>query len=276
MDYAAEIDDVSHHNAYNIYGVINSLASDVTSFSLFKGTEWPHFSIPHFDYRVEEAKGIAGADFIAFSPVVVGETKSSWEAYSVSNQEWIQDGLQYTGVSSHEAPSIPPNVYDSRRDNVYEQGEETSYYLPLWQTSPAPLDTSIINYDMHSHPTYKQLSDFIVEENKPALSEVVNVRTLFGSAIPYRDGHPQSLLVQPILQELNESSSVVGMITLVIPWDIYFTNLLHQGANGIIIVLRNSCDDVFTYQIDGPEAQFLGEGDWHDPRFDDFVFIHHP
>jgi len=40
-----------------------------------------------------------------------------------------------------------------------------------------------------------------------------------------------------------------------------------KGVHGIVAVLRNSCEQYFTYRLDGHTAIFLGEGDLHDAEF---------
>jgi class 3 adenylate cyclase len=34
------------------------------------------------------------------------------------------------------------------------------------------------------------------------------------------------------------------------------------------VILENTCDQMYTYQIDGTEARYLGAGDLHDPKYD--------
>ena len=40
------------------------------------------------------------------------------------------------------------------------------------------------------------------------------------------------------------------------------------GTTGIIVVLENSCNQTYTYEVDGTEASFLGHGDLHDTHYD--------
>ena len=37
---------------------------------------------------------------------------------------------------------------------------------------------------------------------------------------------------------------------------------------GIVVVFKNPCNPSFTYTINGPEAEYLGRGDFHDTRYD--------
>ena len=44
-----------------------------------------------------------------------------------------------------------------------------------------------------------------------------------------------------------------------------------MSANGIDIVLANSCGDAFTFQIQDGQVVYVGEGDLHDQQFDDLM-----
>jgi hypothetical protein len=55
------------------------------------------------------------------------------------------------------------------------------------------------------------------------------------------------------------------------PADVYISalaGLVPKGVEGIDLVLRNSCGQHYTFTLHGPEVQFLGEGDLHDPKYD--------
>jgi hypothetical protein len=43
------------------------------------------------------------------------------------------------------------------------------------------------------------------------------------------------------------------------------------GSGPIDEVIKNDFDQVFTFQIDGEEATFMGDGDLHDTDFDNMV-----
>ena len=60
-----------------------------------------------------------------------------------------------------------------------------------------------------------------------------------GTKIDYGDGkdHPQSIILQPLYKDFSESSDLVGTLVAAVPWNIYFTDMLHDGANGMCWVL---------------------------------------
>jgi phage gp36-like protein len=59
-------------------------------------------------------------------------------------------------------------------------------------------------------------------------------------------------MFSPIFETLgDESSKLVGMLSSIIAFDNYLSDLLPDGVKGIILVLRNSCGDAATYELTG-------------------------
>ena len=72
------------------------------------------------------------------------------------------------------------------------------------------------------------------------------------------------------LQNENTTTSkpTVGIIAMSIYWRELFRNILTKGSNGVIVVVRNPCNEPFTYQINGPYVTYLGVGDRHETEYD--------
>jgi hypothetical protein len=83
----------------------------------------------------------------------------------------------------------------------------------------------------------------------------------------YQDG-PVSDVYVPIF-ESKTNKRVVGFMTAYVYWQVYFHKILPQATKKVIVVLENSCFQQYTYSIVGEEATYLGQGDLHEPRFDD-------
>lgn len=86
---------------------------------------------------------------------------------------------------------------------------------------------------------------------------------------------PMSAIYYPIIDavdsikiDADKEQSVVGVLTFVIFWRELIKNILPTNSNGVIVVIENACDQVFTYQLNGPETVYLGQGDLHDPKYD--------
>ena len=59
-----------------------------------------------------------------------------------------------------------------------------------------------------------------------------------------------------------------GLFAMSMYWRDLLKNILPDASSGIVIVFDNPCGPSFTYQIDGPEAVYLGDNDQHDSNYD--------
>jgi hypothetical protein len=65
-----------------------------------------------------------------------------------------------------------------------------------------------------------------------------------------------------------QTDKLLGFIGISVYWKDLLSNLLPPGANGIIATFANECSPTFSFQINGPEAHYLGRGDFLDPLYE--------
>jgi class 3 adenylate cyclase len=63
-------------------------------------------------------------------------------------------------------------------------------------------------------------------------------------------------------------SKVVGIIASSFFIKNFLENILPIGEKGLVVVFQNTCNQTFTYEVNGHEADWLGFGDQHDTQFD--------
>jgi hypothetical protein len=94
------------------------------------------------------------------------------------------------------------------------------------------------------HETF--YGDFKRVETKASLTSVDN---------------PHSLLMTPVLSKFDDSSSdIVGFLLSVVPFDSYLDDLLPDSVTGIHLVVRNTCQQAFTYELTGNRVSEPTEG----------------
>ena len=62
------------------------------------------------------------------------------------------------------------------------------------------------------------------------------------------------------------------MLSAVVQWGAYFKDVLPEQALGINLVLENECDGPWSYIIYGNQVEFMGQGDLHQQRFDEYKY----
>jgi hypothetical protein len=84
----------------------------------------------------------------------------------------------------------------------------------------------------------------------------------------YIDGL-STFLAYPVFDKFGDDQQLAGVLATNIYWKILLSHLLPSSSRGIICVVENSFNQTFAYRIDGAEATYLGQGDPHDPKYDD-------
>ena len=83
------------------------------------------------------------------------------------------------------------------------------------------------------------------------------------------ENDPVADLYVPLFDDFSKADRrLVGVLTCVVYWRTYFVNIVAENAHGITVVLENTCNQIFSYQIDGSNVTFLGPGDLHDHQFE--------
>jgi hypothetical protein len=80
--------------------------------------------------------------------------------------------------------------------------------------------------------------------------------------------HPRALIAAPVRRTIDTDAEIVGILAAVVPWDLDLSSLLPVGIDGVFVVLENTGGQVVTYEINGPEAAYLGKGDMHQTKYD--------
>jgi hypothetical protein len=83
---------------------------------------------------------------------------------------------------------------------------------------------------------------------------------------------PRSVIVEPVFDDFKTNSTIVGIVVAVEPWTSFFEKSLPDGINGIVADVKESCGSEFTYVINGPQVDFDGTGDRHDPKYNDMAY----
>ena len=62
--------------------------------------------------------------------------------------------------------------------------------------------------------------------------------------------------------------TIVGVIAVSIYWREFIRDILPPGSDGVVVVIRSTCNLPFTYQIYGPNVKYLGVFDLHESKYD--------
>jgi Adenylate and Guanylate cyclase catalytic domain len=134
--------------------------------------------------------------------------------------------------------------------------------------------TNLINYNLLAEPAITSLLRGLGSLYHPVLSPVLET-DLYEDAVGGEERveleSVESLILHPVYDSIAEDNVFVAFLWAVLPWDRYFQQVLPEGIDGIICVLENTCGQIYSFQINGPDTIFLGEGDLHESAYDAYA-----
>jgi len=275
-----------------------SLSEEITAFNQMQDADshFPFVTMGLFESNAHHAREQSGAEVMTFHPIVRNEDRLLWEQYSIEHQHWIKtshaliaegedhEHSDYADMVENEP--IAPFIHSHN-----ELGEDVrssplqEFYLPSWQSSPPPDDPTFVNFDILSIPHWAALFEAMVAKRSTVLTyvedvtELAKVSTIIDHGIlHHHEGdddsehvhqvtfaddsiQPHAVALTPVFKGLfgDEREEVVGVVFSIIPFDQYMTNLLPEGVDSLEVVLWNTCNQTFTFHIQGPDATFIGE-----------------
>ena len=248
--------------------VLKNAAVTATSLALASQQAWPYVTIPNFAERTEGLRELFDSRLVLFTPVVSFD-RAVWETYATENQGWTEEGLRFQGSASSFSP-IPAGIHQDLRSGIPLSTVAPAPFSPVWQMSPVPDDLKIVNFNLESNDRFLALEQYADSHRISAISDVFPISEILGDSLPLDDNKPRSIALQPIFMDFDETSAVVGHYLAVIEWERYFSDVLHHGAHGVVVVLKNTCGQVYTFVIEGDESTFLGDGDLHDSTYNKY------
>jgi hypothetical protein len=146
--------------------------------------------------------------------------------------------------------------------------------FPIAQCSPPPYLPSFFNYDMRSEAYMVDMLDSLRLTRSGLMSACrstfatspdsfapLALQDTFNGQFTTTDTNggldqPHSIFVQPVFEDVHDDNSeMVGLLSSVIAWDVFFANLLPHDVSGITAVLTNTCGQVYTYELDGQKVR---------------------
>lgn len=147
-----------------------------------------------------------------------------------------------------------------------------SYFTPVWQMVPVPVinethrGVSIVNYNLRDRTVFEKASDFMQYARSPVFLDVCDQAAWFN--IEGNTEVLQTVIAFPVFQDFTGGAPIAGFFTAIIPWIEFFDNNLSSDIDEIMVVMENTCDEVFTVSVSGKGVEIAGEEDLHDPKYD--------
>lgn len=270
-----------------------ALSREMTAAALLAGETFPFVTFPNYEVYATQAREAAGLEVISYAPLVSLEQTEAFVNYTVANQKWISDSrklgmkldpsLQFDDIDNTEFVPVIYDVNPLAGETFPSVGEGP--FAALWHTSPPPQSLIYYLFNFASDPEYETIFG-LMEEFRDVLFG--NTNFFLGTVVDFiqggtkhqglhdarQDGKPVNItqphcsLVQPVFASLEPDAAIAGYIMGVMAFDAYLIDLLPDGVRGIDVVVENTCGAVFTYRLNGNDAEWAGVGDHHEKGID--------
>lgn len=264
----------------------------ISSGAYVSNSTWPFYTFPRFEQFGYNTLFQSKTEVMNIFHRVREENLEEWLAFSNSSYKaWFDEGYEiesrregaqvydnFNGIGYH------PYITRAGADGFVPEEHKHTHWVS-WSYSPPPFTYGFTNWDFSSVPDYDNLIKASIQLKNETL--FTQVRFYVSADIAFTKGEhaalhspvlktvttqlPHSILFQPIHKiPDDDDSEVVAFIAGGSAWDASMLDLLPDGVNGLYVVVRNNCNQSYTFVINGPEAVYLGDSDSHDPKYNAF------
>lgn len=265
----------------DIRQALKAVSQDVTRFAQYTNVTWPFFTLPRVELAAKDLLVQAKSETFVVLNRVMHEDRTAWESYATANyNKWVEEGhmFHYGNLDNLKPVGFHPYISQMQQNQTFAPEQDLDSYFPFWCVHPPPRSFAAINRNVN----YIGIDKALVQlKNETVVSGALaypyqivyteEQHKKFHSELPGNpiNNFPHSFWGRAILERLDDpESDVVGIIITAIGWDRALLDLLPHGVEGIHVVLESTCGQVYTFELIGPGAVYMGEGDLHDPVFD--------
>jgi class 3 adenylate cyclase len=284
-DASQELIDGFYAKVENKLWTAQTLSTDLTSSATGK---WPFVTFSDFEARCAGPRHLSAASTFTFSPLVRRSDLAAWREYAEltyppQNSKFADSYNPHDG-HRHEAFGEPVVYYPTGRDvdnGIYRFIDAAAstdlgladYSFPIWQMAPSVgnLSTGLIGVlfnEMTNVVRAQALESMLLREGS-VMSQFLFLDTNGTDFASFTA--PRSTIYYPIYDSLNSDRAVVGTLDMELQWESFLEGILDDFKRPLIAVVDNTCGGVYSYEVSGLNASFIGAGDHHDDDVDGYT-----
>lgn len=260
-----------------------SVADMVSSAAVAANATWPFYTFPRFEQLAFNARYQSKTEIMSVNHRVKHEIRQEWLDYAGENhEEWVNEGflIESKREGDHVFDNFlkigySPYITKPGANGTMVPLEDRQEYWPVWSYSPPPFTYKFVNFDLTAIPDYDEIFKAVLQLKNQTLftkvrryasADIALTKEKHASMHSPQFAHvandlPHSIVFHPVHKDPDdENSEIVATIGGGAAWDAALIGILPDDAKGIFVVISNNCEQSFTFQIDGADAVYLGEG----------------
>ncbi|CAB9497986.1 Receptor-type guanylate cyclase gcy [Seminavis robusta] len=269
---------------------LHAYASSVSLAAESTNQTWPFVRIPFFEEYGANFLRMSNSEISSFIPIVDFEDVDAYpEFVGTFYEELIKEShmLTYGSLDNLIEEDYKDFISGVSPDGLVKDKERETYF-PIQVNTPPPRNYRNVNWNLGSVPHFGAVMESVRRLKTETLTTKSTTYTTAVGAILSKEGHdamhdplpegekehPHTFYFYPIHRRIADpDSDVVGIVTGAVALDRSSRNLLPDGVDGIVVVVRNSCGQEFTYELQGRDAIYLGSVDRHEEKYSDFEVV---
>mmetsp|Transcript_18107 Transcript_18107/g.36476 ORF Transcript_18107/g.36476 Transcript_18107/m.36476 type:complete len:1137 (+) Transcript_18107:96-3506(+) len=269
----------------NVRDGFEAFANILTASSQSANAVWPYYTLPLYETYARYAIEQTGVEIMVVNNVVPKSERVSYEAWTA--EHYYEAAMEAHMIRNGNLDQLPdnstfiPHITRASPDGNIPDIERESYFA-VWNWSPPPFSYGVLNWNPASLQDYDHVLnaaltlkyDTVWTKVRPYATAGVSMSQEQHDALhSVREGsksdHPHSFVWHPVHEKIDDfDSKIVAVIGAGVAWDVPLRNLLPDTVTGIYAVISNSCNQSYTYLLEGSDALYIGEGDLHDHNYD--------
>jgi class 3 adenylate cyclase len=270
------------------FSAVDSLGRAFTSYELNSNESWPLVTIPDFELRGGHARELGDVLSVGIHPLVNSGMRETWENYTALNIDWFGQAKSKCGAGTGQNLEFSEEMLRLDGESGFVVDDSAGPYLPTWQLTPAT--ENIINLNILSHPIFSEAASETIATSEATISRLENVDSLgqmssvfftdyygclmqnhFGEQDVSYNGQPLATMFFPVFSSFStQTRQLVGVLSTLIDFEQLFSGALTEGSGGVLGVLDNNCGDIFSFEVNGQDAVYLGPEDFHNTDYGSF------
>jgi hypothetical protein len=138
---------------------------------------------------------------------------------------------------------------------------------PVWTSSPPffPGKTNIVNFNAQSDPTFHQTTQVVDVTGNTTFDDICSPTAAWMDPVTF-PAERYAMVTTPVFHD-NESATgtgqpILGHIMAVIPWTVFFSEIIGDGHLPVTVAVSNECKRAFTVLVQkGQDAILLNHTD---------------
>jgi hypothetical protein len=234
--------------------------------------DWPFVLPSDFQPMASLFRQLSTIETLYYAPIVTQEQESEYFTF-------VTDIVAEETPEPFQTDFHPFFTHLDVDKQIFVEASPDDLYLPLLASSPPDQTYQLHNWNLldlasHIFPTTQDLID--------AMASMQPNQTLFVPPRPNQENatNVHSYLIAPILKHSSRTlPEIVGLVAGAQSWQAKLSQSLAEHMTGLIVVLTpeahqgelaDAHSTSYTFQVDGTSAVLLGQGDLHDPVYDEY------